>query len=135
MSSPLVGVVAVNAFLFGVYGYLLDCLQKWTGSPYNGSQQQQQPSLTHVFLAGAGSGIANSLISCPLELAKIQVQNQSAWKGRQFRGPWDCFKYIFKEHGLSGCFRGMTATVLRETPSYGVYFLTFEGTTATISLC
>lgn len=123
----------MNAFLFGVYGYLLDCLHKLTGSPYNDSQQQQQqPGLAHVFWAGAGSGIANSLISCPLELAKIQVQNQSAWKGRQFRGPWDCFKYILREHGPSGCFRGMTATVLRETPSYGVYFLTFEGAFTTV---
>lgn len=144
MASPLVGVVAVNAFLFGVYGYLLDVQQRvfQTASSDanlsstagevggNGSADGNggQPKLWHIFWAGAGSGLANSLISCPIELAKIQLQNQSAWTGRQFRGPWECFQRIRREHGIRGCFRGMVATVWRETPSYGVYFVVFEGT-------
>ena len=76
-----------------------------------------------VFLAGAGSGAVNSLISCPTELAKIQLQNQ---RDAALRGPIDCLGRIYRTRGIAGWYRGMGATVLRETPSYGVYFATFE---------
>lgn len=121
MSSPLVGVAVINAFLFGVYGFLLDVQQKWEGRP------QPEPTLTHVFWAGAGSGLINSIISGPTELAKIQLQVQKQVSGgEKMRGPVDCLKKIYRINGGAGCLRGMTATVLRETPSYGVYFASFE---------
>ena len=32
----------------------------------------------------------------------------------------------YRAAGLAGPFRGLTATVIRETPSYGVYFAAYE---------
>ena len=37
-----------------------------------------------------------------------------------------CAKYIFKKEGIKGLYRGLTATALRDVPSYGVYFLAYE---------
>lgn len=142
MTSPLTGVVAVNAFLFGVYGYLLDLQQENSFNSDSTIEGEYSPPLSHVFWAGAGSGLVNSLISCPTELAKIQMQNKSLLtqvsagnasvtsaerKGvTLFSSPWDCLKQIYKSKGLIGCYRGMVSTIIRETPSYAVYFVSFE---------
>lgn len=115
MMSPLIGVATINACLFGVYGQLL----QWQRQLYG-----DQNYMWNVFVAGCGSGLVNSIISCPSELAKIQLQNQI--KVVRYRGPWACFKDIYRQHGLKGCYRGMLPTILRETPSYGVYFWSFE---------
>ena len=38
------------------------------------------------------------------------------------------FRHIYSQEGVRGLFRGFSATALRDTPSYGVYFLTYEYT-------
>ena len=120
VSSPLVGVTAINMLLFGVYGFLLESQQ---GDP------SSAPTLEQIFMAGAGSGLINSFISGPVELAKIQVQNQIGSQPQmgQFRSPSDCLRQVYRHGGLPACYRGLWTTVMRETPSYGVYFATFEG--------
>ncbi len=125
MSSPLVGVAVINAFLFGVYGCLLDAQKRVQGNT--------ESTLSQVFWAGAGSGLVNSLISGPTELAKIQLQIQTDSKFKNkplkheaLRGPVDCLRRIYRIDGMRGLVRGMNSTIMRETPSYGVYFATFE---------
>ena len=78
-----------------------------------------------VFVAGATSGFVNSIISGPLELAKIQLQNQTLSQPK-FRGPLHCLCWILKNRGITTAYRGIGATILRETPSYGIYFACFE---------
>jgi solute carrier family 25 carnitine/acylcarnitine transporter 20/29 len=125
MSSPLVGVTAVNSLLFGVYGSLLE----WTLP-----DPSLPPSLTQIFLAGCGSGLVNAIISCPMELTKIRLQIQTdathtliQTKMPHFASPWHCFKHFFRTKGLRGVYLGFPVTVLRETPSYGTYFVVYEG--------
>lgn len=52
MSSPLVGVAAINSLLFGVYGWFMNIQLKGLAN---------EPTLTQVAIAGCGSGIVNSL--------------------------------------------------------------------------
>ncbi|KAI9219372.1 mitochondrial carnitine/acylcarnitine carrier protein CACL-like protein [Blastocladiella britannica] len=124
MSSPLVGVAMVNALLFGVYGTLLELQLE---SP------TAVPALSQIFLAGAGSGAINSLISCPMELSKIKVQNQTdaahsvvKTKLPHFNSPLHCLRFIYATQGVRGMYLGMGPTILRETPSYGTYFFAYE---------
>lgn len=117
VSSPLVGVTAINTLLFGVYGFFLEC-QMPMGTA-------TQPTLDQIFIAGAGSGLINSFISSPVELAKIQLQNQRNRPG-YFKSPSHCLRHTYRAFGITGVYRGLLATVLRETPSYGVYFACFE---------
>ncbi|KAJ3358608.1 hypothetical protein GGF32_010129 [Allomyces javanicus] len=124
MSSPLVGVAMVNALLFGVYGSLLE---KQLDRP------DATPTLSQIFLAGSGSGFVNAIISCPMELAKIRMQNQtdathSVLKTSMphFNSPLHCLRYLYATRGIRGTFIGFGATVVRETPSYGTYFFMYE---------
>lgn len=38
----------------------------------------------------------------------------------------DIFRKVYQAEGVRGLYRGMTSTVLREIPAFGVYFVTYE---------
>ena len=119
MSSPMAGVAAINSLLFAAYGGALKMI----------SEDEDRPTVGDIFLAGSLSGFINAFFSCPMELVKIRLQTQVT-KGK---GPIDCVKSIVKSHGITGLYKGLPTTLLRETPSYGsligfniVYFASYE---------
>lgn len=123
VTSPLAGVTIINTFLFGVYGFFLDLQTRGTNN------SDESATLAQIFIAGSSSGLINSVISCPVELAKIQLQNQGLDRfhtNPHFKSPTQCLYHIFRNGGVMGLYRGFLATVIRETPSYGVYFASFE---------
>ena len=121
MASPLYGVAAISAVVFGVQG--------------NVQRRMNDPDslLTH-FVAGCVGGVAQSIICGPMELAKtrmqIQGQGESLHKFRSSRhtytGPVDCLHKIYHKEGVPGVFRGLGLTAARDTPSFAFYFLSFE---------
>jgi solute carrier family 25 carnitine/acylcarnitine transporter 20/29 len=126
MASPLVGVAIINALLFGVYKQSLMTLESMVDG--GGQEEDDNESgsgnagLGNVFAAGCIAGFVNSFISGPSELAKIKLQAKGA--GRTgLRGPWDVLQRTTVRSFLA---TGLVATIMRETPSYGVYFLVFE---------
>ncbi|XP_044535978.1 solute carrier family 25 member 45 isoform X3 [Gracilinanus agilis] len=68
----------------------------------------------------------------PFDLIKVRLQNQTEPRTRpgvappQYRGPLHCARTILREEGPRGLFRGSWALVLRDTPTLGLYFLTYE---------
>ena len=121
MAAPMIGVSAINAFLFGVYGFILDTLAP---NHFQRTEKEHVATISHIFWAGCGSGFANSFISSPSELAKIKLQQQESQ--RIYKGPIHFFNSYIRTYGWRSGFQGMFATILRETPSYGVYFASFE---------
>jgi solute carrier family 25 carnitine/acylcarnitine transporter 20/29 len=121
MASPFFGIAVINSLLFGVYGWALD------KTSINGNTNISG-YLFHfnfrVFFAGAFSGLINSFLSCPIELLKIRLQNQTTEK--LYNGNIDLMKKIWKNHGWKGFYRGFGMTIIRETPSYAVYFASYE---------
>ena len=122
MASPLYGLAAINAIVFGVQG--------------NIQRRLQNPdSLTSHFLAGSVAGFAQTVICSPMELAKTRLQIQGQGESRQYfsshahsyEGPVDCLRKIYRVEGFRGVFRGFGLTAWRETPSFGVYFAVYEG--------
>ena len=68
-----------------------------------------------------------------MELAKTIMQTQGQGESREafcssrkYKGPVDCLIKIYKAEGFRGTMRGMGLTIARETPSFGVYFATYE---------
>ncbi|XP_008589979.1 PREDICTED: mitochondrial carnitine/acylcarnitine carrier protein CACL [Galeopterus variegatus] len=112
------GLTFINALVFGVQGNTLRALGRDTP--------------LHQFVAGAAAGAIQCVICCPMELAKTRLQLQDAGAARAYRGSLDCLAQIYRREGVRGVHRGMLSTLLRETPSFGVYFLTYDVLTRTL---
>ncbi|XP_063097489.1 mitochondrial basic amino acids transporter isoform X1 [Cavia porcellus] len=112
LGPPLMGLTFINALVFGVQGNALRALGR--DSPWN------------QFVAGAAAGAIQCVICCPMELAKTRLQLQGAGAAREYRGALHCLAQIYRLEGLRGVNRGMVSTLLRETPSFGVYFLAYD---------
>lgn len=80
------------------------------------------------FAAGAFAGVANSVISGPIEHVRIRLQTQPHGAARLYAGPLDCVRVLSRQGGgvLRGLYRGEAVTVWREAAAYGVWFLSFE---------
>ena len=78
------------------------------------------------------AGTIQCLVCSPMELAKTRMQTQGqgtkATKSTKLRykGPVDCIKQIYLTDGIRGVYRGLGITVMREAPSFGMYFLSYE---------
>lgn len=78
-------------------------------------------------MSGAFAGIANSVISGPIEHVRIRLQTQPHGAARLYSGPIDCIRKVSAHNGvLNGLYRGEAVTILREAQAYGVWFLAFE---------
>ncbi|KAI8926931.1 mitochondrial carrier domain-containing protein [Entophlyctis helioformis] len=116
MASPLVGVAVANSLLFGVYGSALRHV----------ASDIDAPTVSDIFWAGSISGFVNAFFSCPMELVKIRLQNQEAAANAAYKGPIDCIRKIVAKDGIRGLYKGFGTTIIRETPSYGAYFASYE---------
>ncbi|KAI8384639.1 mitochondrial carrier domain-containing protein [Radiomyces spectabilis] len=117
----MAGVAGVNALVFGSYTWFLNLQAKYAGRPLNGDP----PPLRDTMIAGMGAGILTSFVTCPMELAKVQLQSQTSNVGEKFRGPIDCLTRMYVTGGLRQCFKGLAPTTLREL-SFGPYFCSYE---------
>ncbi|KAI9229039.1 MAG: mitochondrial carrier domain-containing protein [Piptocephalis tieghemiana] len=80
---------------------------------------------SQLFLAGATAGLANSVVSGPVEHIRTRLQIQSN-TNRIYQGPWDAIKKIYSSHGLRGLYKAQGVTALREVQGYGIYFAAYE---------
>ncbi len=121
MASPLYGLAAINAIVFGVQGNI----QRRLNNP---------DSIMSHFIAGSVAGFAQTVICSPMELAKTRLQIQGQGESRRhfnthvhnYKGPVDCIRKIYYVEGFRGVFKGFGLTAVRETPSFGVYFAAYE---------
>lgn len=116
-TSPLLGVAAMNACIFGSYGL---ALRAQTG----GSADTSHATLGQVFLAGCASGVFSALITSPIELVKIREQLDYTTKGAKPQ-ILTVLRQIWTQGRLRGLYRGFGATCLRDL-GYGPYFLAYE---------
>ncbi|XP_028809032.1 mitochondrial basic amino acids transporter-like isoform X3 [Denticeps clupeoides] len=122
IGSPMMGLTFINAIVFGVQGNTMRYLGKDTP--------------TNQFLAGAAAGAIQSVICCPMELAKTRMQMQGTGEKKSrhkvYKNSLDCLARIYRREGLAGVNRGMVSTLVRETPGFGVYFLAYDLLTAAL---
>ncbi|CAM6051715.1 unnamed protein product [Sphagnum compactum] len=127
MASPLATIAFQNAVSFQTYALLSRAL----ADPSEQAQAQRQQPLSYerVALAGIGAGTIQTLILSPVDLIKIRLQLQTARRsvtGASSLGPLTLARDIFRKEGIRGLYRGWGITVLRDAPSHGVYFGSYE---------
>ncbi|KAF7843337.1 mitochondrial arginine transporter BAC2 [Senna tora] len=120
MAAPLASVAFQNAMVFQTYAVLSRSFDS-SVSP------KDPPSYKGVALGGFITGVAQSTIVSPVELVKIRLQLQNKGQSKEScKGPLLITRNIWKAEGLRGIFRGFGITVLRDAPSHGIYFWTYE---------
>ncbi|ORZ02521.1 mitochondrial carrier domain-containing protein [Syncephalastrum racemosum] len=116
--APVAGLAGLNAILFVSYGSLLRMFDEHRldqALPF-------VPTLGQVYMAGCGAGIAGFLFTTPTELIKIQAQIS-----RVPKSTWQVTREIWARNGARGLYQGGWITMIRDAPSYGVYFWVYEG--------
>lgn len=114
MVSPMAGVGLLSAMLFYAYGQIQMAQRRF----------HSEETLMDVFIAGTGAGIFQTSLLAPLDNVKIRLQAQT--HQRFFTGPVHCLSWLYQSHGFKGIYKGMYATLLRDSFSYGVYFAAYE---------
>lgn len=82
-------------------------------------------SASQLFVSGVFAGLANGVVSGPVEHIRIRLQTQSA-TNPLYAGPFDAIKKIYSSHGIAGIYKGQVVTLWREATGYGVYFMVYE---------
>lgn len=118
MGAPLAGVAPIFAISFLGYG---------VGKKLFGPENASDFRVVHYFAAGAFSGIFTTSIMAPGERIKCLLQiQQGVNQPKVYDGPIDCAKKLYKQGGIASIYRGSAATLLRDVPASGLYFLTYE---------
>ncbi|XP_065845992.1 mitochondrial carnitine/acylcarnitine carrier protein-like [Oscarella lobularis] len=119
MAAPIVGVTPIFAVSF--WGYAVGKkIQKWI------NPEKELTTISH-FYAGAISGVFTTSVMVPGERIKCILQIQTGAGGKpEYSGPVDVAKKVFKQSGIRGLYKGTCATLLRDVPGSGMYFMTYE---------
>lgn len=118
MGAPLTGVSPMFALSF--FGYAV-------GKKLQQTHAEERLTLVQLFGAGAFSGIFTTFLSAPGERIKCLLQVQHAGGPKLYDGPMDVIKKLYKSGGIPSIFRGFCATLLRDVPASGGYFMAYEG--------
>ena len=112
VSSTMAGQAAIKGVVFFVYEA---CKSAWC-SPELGTAA--------LLLAACTSGAVGSLVVTPVERVKVVMQASTAGT---YASPLACARSLLETDGVDGfLMRGLGATLLREVPSYMLYFGAYE---------
>jgi len=84
--------------------------------------------------AGAISGIASSIVTCPLDVIKIKLQAQGGFRRGTTssrlsftnRGLLGVGREVWLEKGLKGMYQGLGPSVLAYFPRWAIFFATYH---------
>ncbi|CCM05191.1 uncharacterized protein FIBRA_07400 [Fibroporia radiculosa] len=115
---PLLGVTPIFAMSFWALIF--------AATPNRASKELSIPELA---TAGFLSAVPTTLVTAPVERAKVLLQASVQGQGqggRQYSGVFDVVKHLYKEGGIRSVFRGSAATVARDGPGSAAYFAAYE---------
>lgn len=119
-AAPMFGACIMNSFLFFTYGQVTGIVRQVTDTPTG------PLSLGALAVTSFVSGTLTGIVEGPVELIKVQLQNQVGYGGKNYKGVWDATSSIYKNYGMRGIMHGTGATMIRDGPCFGVQFLVFE---------
>ncbi|KAF8528308.1 mitochondrial carrier [Gautieria morchelliformis] len=118
---PLLGVTPIFAISFWAYDTSKNLI-------YAVTPNRNSPALSISELAVAGflSAVPTTLVTAPVERAKVLLQVQGQGGGQKYKGVFDVFKVLYREGGVRSIFRGTGATLARDGPGSAAYFAAYE---------
>jgi solute carrier family 25 (mitochondrial carnitine/acylcarnitine transporter), member 20/29 len=120
--TPLLGIGACVSIQFGAFHQARRYFEE-----RNARSGSSTLSYGQYYASGAFAGLANTVLSSPIEHVRIRLQTQPHGAGKLYNGPLDCARQLTSHAGLGrGLYRGTAVTLWREAQAYGVWFLTFE---------
>ncbi|KAI4930695.1 uncharacterized protein J4E92_004527 [Alternaria infectoria] len=121
--TPLIGIGACVSIQFGGFHYARRAFE----ASNEAKTGKGQLSYSQYYAAGAFAGIANTVLSSPIEHIRIRLQTQPHGPNRLYAGPIDCVRKLSAHQGvLGGVYRGTAVTFMREAQAYGCWFTAFE---------
>lgn len=123
--TPLLGIGVCVSIQFGALEYAKRVFSSQNLAIGQGGEGGKTLTGNQLFISGVFAGLANGVVSGPVEHIRIRLQTQSD-ANRLYNGPWDAIKKIYGQKGIAGIYKGQGVTLLREASGYGVYFLTYE---------
>lgn len=126
--TPLLGIGACVSVQFGGFHFARRYFEE-QNTRRHAAAAGAPLSYGQYYASGAFAGVANSVISGPIEHVRIRLQTQPHGQGRLYNGPVDCVRKLLAAEGgglFGGLYRGSAVTVLREAHGYGVWFMAFE---------
>ncbi|KIK70903.1 hypothetical protein GYMLUDRAFT_32980 [Collybiopsis luxurians FD-317 M1] len=126
-TPPAVGWAAIDSLLMGsLHNYRLFLIRTGMTELTPGSGIPRLTIFGHG-LAGLAAGITSTVIATPIEhiKVKLQLQSQRSVSDRQFKGPIDCIRQIWRVQGPLGLYSGFTGSVLFRS-NFFFMFLSFE---------
>jgi len=121
---PLLGVTPIFAVSFWAYDMSKLLIYKLTPN-----RTSERLSVAEYAAAGFLSAIPTTLVTAPVERAKVLLQIQGQGQGgTQYKGVLDVVRHLYKEGGVRSVFRGSVATVARDGPGSAAYFAAYEVT-------
>ena len=116
LAPPLLSISCYQAVCFASFSTALVAVTDKT---------ENEASMGSLFVAGCMSGAATVFVTTPTDLLKVRLQLDTKGSGG-LRQMLQCAKQVLASEGPMGFYRGMTATAMRDTPSTGVYFVTYH---------
>lgn len=111
--------------------------------PVTAGRKKRSPKTVVSFLSGATSGCVSTLVLQPLDVVKTRMQMSAAYSRSIHLQPAlilepnagliKTFRAIITQDGISGLWRGVTPSVLRNTTGVGVYFMSLNAITSKLS--
>lgn len=118
MAAPFMGVTPMFAVCFMGFGI---------GKKLQQKTPEEKLTAVQLFNAGMLSGVFTTAIMAPGERIKCLLQVQQASSGPQkYKGPTDVVKQLYRSGGIGSIYKGTCATLLRDVPASGMYFMSYE---------
>ena len=118
--APLFGQFAVNSFVFAGESFAMRNLEP-------NLKHGQAPQFHNSILAGSFAGCVQCIPLVPVEVIKCKMQVDMMLKKPRYRSSYHCAIKVLRYEGLfNGLYRGSAITLLREIPSFGLYFTSYD---------
>lgn len=117
LSVLLYGSIPKSAVRFGAFETLKDAMADKNG----------QLSTSGKLLAGLGAGVCEAILAVtPMETIKVKFINDQRSGNPQFKGFAHGVGSIIRTEGISGIYKGLTATIMKQGSNQAIRFFVME---------